>query len=75
MRIVVKAEQGRLGGLPAGARVRAVHARPRNFTGYSAIVSLDGAVLAIPSSVNERSPAFKEAAAACNFGPPVPKRS
>ena len=48
---------------------------PSNFTGYSAVVSLDGAVLAIPSSVNERSPAFKQAAAACNFGPRLPTPS
>jgi hypothetical protein len=44
---------------------------PSDFTGYSAVVSEHGAVLAIPSSIREQSPAFKHAAAACNFGPRV----
>jgi hypothetical protein len=48
---------------------------PSNFRGYSAVVSQNGAVLAIPSSIDEQSPAFKQAAAACNFGPQVPRRS
>jgi hypothetical protein len=42
---------------------------PSNPTGYSAVMGVDGAFLAIPSSINPRSPAFKQAAAVCNFGP------
>ncbi len=44
---------------------------PSNMTGHSAVVNQNGAVLAIPSSIDEQSPAFKQAAAACNFGPRV----
>ncbi len=49
---------------------------PSNRAAYSAVMGIDGAFLAIPSSINPRSPAFEQAAAACNFGPrgvPVPK--
>jgi hypothetical protein len=42
---------------------------PSNPAGYSAVMGEDGAFLAIPSSINPRSPAFEQAAAACNFGP------
>ena len=42
---------------------------PSNPAGYSAIMGINGAFLAIPSSINPQSPAFKQAAAACNFGP------
>ena len=42
---------------------------PSNPTGYSAVMGVNGAFLAIPSSINPQSPAFKQAAAACNFGP------
>ena len=42
---------------------------PSNPTGYSAVMGVPGAFLAIPSSINPQSPAFKQAAAACNFGP------
>lgn len=42
---------------------------PSNPAGYSAIMGINGAFLAIPNSINTQSPAFKQAAAACNFGP------
>ena len=42
---------------------------PSNPVGYSAIIANGGYFLAIPSSIDPRSPAFKQAAAACNFGP------
>lgn len=43
---------------------------PSSLGGYSAIIGHGGYLLAIPSSVDMSSPAFKQAAAACNFGPP-----
>jgi hypothetical protein len=48
---------------------------PSNLGGYSAIIGHGGYLLAIPSSIDMSSPAFKQAATACNFGPrrgPVP---
>lgn len=48
---------------------------PSTMTGYSVVLSVNGAVLAIPSSIGVQSPAFRQAAAACKFGPRVPKRS
>jgi hypothetical protein len=42
---------------------------PSNPAGYSAVMGVNGAFLAIPSSINPRSPAFMQAASACNFGP------
>jgi hypothetical protein len=36
---------------------------------YSAVMDLDGAFLAIPNSINPQSPAFTQAAAACNLWP------
>jgi hypothetical protein len=42
---------------------------PSNPAGYSGIMATNGYYLAIPSSINTRSPAFEQAAAACNFGP------
>ena len=45
---------------------------PSSLTGYSAILDENGAAMAIPSSVDVRSPAFKQAARACNFGPRLP---
>ena len=42
---------------------------PSNPAGYSAVMGVPGAFLAIPNSINPQSPAFKQAAAACNFGP------
>jgi hypothetical protein len=42
---------------------------PSNPAGYSAVMGVNGAFLAIPSSINPQSPAFKQAAATCNFGP------
>jgi hypothetical protein len=43
---------------------------PSNPVGYSAILGRDGYFLAIPSSIDTRSPAFTQAATACKFGPP-----
>jgi len=34
---------------------------------YSIVEDRDGAVLAVPSTINTRSPEFKQAAAACGF--------
>jgi hypothetical protein len=41
---------------------------PSNIAGYSAVMGVPGAFLAIPNSINPQSPAFRQAAAACNFG-------
>ena len=49
---------------------------PSNRAAYSSIMGFDGAFLAVPSSINPQSPAFKQAAAACNLWPggaPAPK--
>lgn len=49
---------------------------PSSPTGYSAVMGRNGVFLAIPSSIDTNSPAFKQAAATCKFGPrgaPVPK--
>jgi hypothetical protein len=43
---------------------------PSSLTGYSLILGMRGYFLAIPSSIDPGSPAFKQAASACNFGPP-----
>ena len=42
---------------------------PSNPVGYSAIIAHGGYFLAIPSSLDTNSPAFKQAATACKFGP------
>jgi hypothetical protein len=42
---------------------------PSNPAGYSAIIGRGRYFLAIPSSIDTNSPAFKQAATACNFGP------
>jgi hypothetical protein len=42
---------------------------PSNPAGYSGIMGSGGYHLAIPKSIDTRSPAFEQAAAACNFGP------
>lgn len=42
---------------------------PSGLTGYSLILGTRGYFLAIPSSIDPGSPAFKQAASACNFGP------
>jgi hypothetical protein len=42
---------------------------PSNTAGYSAVMGHDGVFFAIPTSVDVKSPGFKRAAAACNFGP------
>jgi hypothetical protein len=42
---------------------------PSSPAGYSAVFGTPGGYLAIPSSINVSSPAFKQAASACNFGP------
>jgi hypothetical protein len=42
---------------------------PSNPAGYSAIIGHGGYFLAVPSSLDPKSPAFRQAAAACHFGP------
>ncbi|MGH2894671.1 MAG: hypothetical protein ACRDRO_12980, partial [Pseudonocardiaceae bacterium] len=42
---------------------------PSPGSGYSAVLGHGGVFLAIPNSINTQSPAFKQAAQACNFGP------
>lgn len=42
---------------------------PSNASGYSAIIGRGGYYLAVPSSIDINSPAFKRAAAACKFAP------
>jgi hypothetical protein len=42
---------------------------PSSLTGYSLILGTRGYFLAIPSSIDPASPAFKRAASACKFGP------
>jgi hypothetical protein len=42
---------------------------PSNLGGYSAIIGHGGYLLAIPSSIDMSSPAFKQAATTCGFGP------
>ncbi len=41
---------------------------PSSRAGYSSIMSNDGVWLAIPGSIDERSPLFERAAAACGLG-------
>ena len=48
---------------------------PSSLTGYSVILNQNGAVIAIPSSIDMRSPRFKQAAGQCNFGPRIPRAS
>ena len=42
---------------------------PSHPSDYSGVMDHNGAVLAIPYSIDPQSPAFVQAAAACNFGP------
>ncbi len=42
---------------------------PSNPTGNSGVIGSGGYYLAIPKSIDTNSPAFHQAAAACNFGP------
>lgn len=42
---------------------------PPSTGAYSAVMAGPGFYLAIPSAINPQSPAFEQAAAACNFGP------
>jgi hypothetical protein len=42
---------------------------PSNSVNYSGIMGNGGYYLAIPKSIDTNSPAFEQAAAACNFGP------
>jgi hypothetical protein len=46
---------------------------PSNPAGYSAIMGRGGYFLAIPSSIDTNSPAFKQATTACKFGGPGAK--
>ena len=48
---------------------------PSSLAGYSVVLSQNGAVIAIPNSVDVHSPAFRQAAGRCNFGPRVARRS
>lgn len=43
---------------------------PSSRADYNNIMGHNGVFLAIPNSIDVRSPAFEQAAAACNFGPP-----
>jgi hypothetical protein len=43
---------------------------PSSPAGYSLILGSGGYFLAIPNTINPASPAFKQAATACKFGPP-----
>jgi hypothetical protein len=43
---------------------------PSNPSDYSAVFGRGGYYLAIPSSIDTKSPAFRQAATACKFGPP-----
>jgi hypothetical protein len=43
---------------------------PPNPSGYNAVFGTGGYFLAIPSSIDTKSPAFRQAATACKFGPP-----
>jgi hypothetical protein len=42
---------------------------PSNPTANSGVIGSGGYYLAIPKSIDTNSPAFHQAAAACNFGP------
>jgi hypothetical protein len=42
---------------------------PSNPAAYSAVIGRGGAFLAIPNTIDPRSPAFKQAAGACKFPP------
>jgi hypothetical protein len=42
---------------------------PSSLAGYNAIIGHGGYLLAIPSSIDMASPAFKQAAITCGFGP------
>lgn len=41
---------------------------PSNPAGYGIVEDAAGVVIAVPSSINPSSPAFKQAGKACNFG-------
>lgn len=43
---------------------------PTSLAGYSAVFTVKGAIFALPASINLRSPAVKQAEAACDFGGP-----
>lgn len=43
---------------------------PSGPTGYAAVLGANGVFLAVPSSIDVRSPAFKQAASVCHFGGP-----
>jgi hypothetical protein len=42
---------------------------PSNPSAYSEVLGRNGVWLAVPNSIDPRSPAFTHAATACNFGP------
>jgi hypothetical protein len=41
---------------------------PSSPAGYSEVLNREGAVLAVPITINVQSPAYQQAAAACGFG-------
>jgi hypothetical protein len=43
---------------------------PSNPAGYSVVLGHNGVFLALPSSIDVQSPAFKQAASVCHFGGP-----
>jgi hypothetical protein len=43
---------------------------PSGASGYSQVIGRGGLFLAVPDTINADSPVFKQAAAACKFGPP-----
>jgi hypothetical protein len=43
---------------------------PSSPTGSGAVIGRNGVFLVLPKSIDEQSPAFKQAASACNFGGP-----
>lgn len=45
-----------------------LNAPPSSPAGYSALLDLGGAVIAVPDTINTQSPVYLQAAKACNFG-------
>jgi len=41
---------------------------PSSPSGYSQVLDMEGAVLAVPSTIDTQSPVYKDAAKACAFG-------
>jgi hypothetical protein len=47
---------------------------PASITGYSQVIGRGGVFLAVPATINVRSPVYTQAAAACRFGMPGGKK-